>query len=83
LVSVPFPDLKPEPAPTLVKFIKIFSVCINLYDLPQSEGSALSKSILTLTQLGFVDKKKQSTGRGLDLVVGSEKLEIWFEIKGK
>jgi hypothetical protein len=38
---------------------------------------------MTLTQLGLVDKRRQSSSEGLDLVVGSVKLEVWFEMKGK
>jgi len=36
---------------------------------------------MTLTQMGLVDKK-HSTTEGLELVVSSVKMEIWFEMKG-
>jgi hypothetical protein len=37
---------------------------------------------MTLTQMGLVDKRKNSANQGLELVVSSVKLELWFEMKG-
>ncbi|XP_059483152.1 intermembrane lipid transfer protein Vps13 isoform X2 [Neocloeon triangulifer] len=49
---------------------------------PLTEGRSLSKSIMTLTQMGLVDKRKAGANQeGLDLVVSSVKMEIWFEMK--
>jgi hypothetical protein len=41
--------------------------------------------MLTLQQIGKIDRRKGSakSSEALDLVVGSVKLELWFEMKGK
>lgn len=50
----------------------------------QQEASSRSSSMLTLTQIGKIDRRKGAakSNEALDLVVGSVKLELWFEMKG-
>ncbi|XP_065344717.1 intermembrane lipid transfer protein Vps13 isoform X2 [Cloeon dipterum] len=65
LVSVPFPESEPEPPQAL------------------TEGRSMSKSIMSLTQMGLVDKRKLGSNQneGLELVVSSVKMDVWFEMK--